>query len=74
MGYGRELMEDSAYERYAEAKAGIWTMKNGDEIEIKDMTDSHIKNCMRMVGKDTEWYEIFQRELDRRTNHARSYR
>lgn len=67
----REMLDESAYERYMERKAGIWTMRDGTEIEIKDMTERHIRNCMRMVGKDTEWYEVFQNELNKRNEQKR---
>lgn len=26
-----------------------WTTKNGDEIEVKDMTTQHIKNCIKAI-------------------------
>ena len=26
-----------------------WTTKNGDKIEIKDMTTQHIKNCIKAI-------------------------
>lgn len=42
-----------------------WNGKDG-EILVTDMTDQHIRNCMRMVGEDDDWYSYFQKELDRR--------
>lgn len=26
-----------------------WTTKNGDEIEVRDMTTQHIKNCIKAI-------------------------
>ncbi len=31
-----------------------WTMKNGEKIRIKDMETSHIKNCLRLLKRQTE--------------------
>lgn len=52
-----------------------WVMKNGDEIQIKDMKMSHIKNCINMMkrlednGRRRAWIEIFESELiNRRIN------
>ena len=30
------------------------------------MTGQHIKNCMRLVGEDDGWYDVFCKELKRR--------
>ncbi|NOQ30195.1 MAG: hypothetical protein GQ570_03635 [Helicobacteraceae bacterium] len=27
----------------------VWTMKDGTKIEVKDMEESHAKNCLRML-------------------------
>jgi hypothetical protein len=58
---------DAAFER--DFPFGIpnkyWHSKDGD-ILVTDMTDSHIRNCMKMVGEDDEWYSCFQQELKRR--------
>ena len=43
-----------------------WTTKTGESIKLTDMTEGHIKNCMRLVGEDDPWYSTFQKELDRR--------
>jgi len=45
-----------------------WTKRDGTKIKISDMTDAHIKNCMRIVGEDDPWYWQFQNELRRRRN------
>lgn len=71
-------LDQSAYEYhielYNEYKENMeWTMKNGNDIKIKDMKDSHILNCIRMMqrkqlnGTRRAWIEIFQTEqLNRR--------
>ncbi len=28
-----------------------WTQKNGQKVALDDMTDSHIRNCMRMLER-----------------------
>lgn len=42
-----------------------WYSKSG-RIKVSDMTDSHIMNCMRIVGEDDPWYSHFKKELDKR--------
>lgn len=44
-----------------------WKTKSG-AIKVKDMTESHIRNCMRIVGEDDAWYGYFAKELKRRND------
>lgn len=68
MGLGSELLDDYAFEW--DYPFGLpndyWLSKNG-KIALKNMTESHIRNCMRIVGEDDAWYGRFQKELNRRT-------
>lgn len=43
-----------------------WCIKDGTKIKLSDMSESHIRNCMNMVGEDDGWYARFEQELDRR--------
>lgn len=43
-----------------------WTTKDGTEIKLSDMSEEHIRNCMRIVGEDNDWYDKFEEELCRR--------
>lgn len=43
----------------------VWHSKNGD-IALSEMTDKHIRNCMKLVGEDDAWYGRFKIELERR--------
>lgn len=43
-----------------------WMTKDGTRILVTEMTETHIRNCMQLVGEDDEWYWYFQRELERR--------
>lgn len=45
-----------------------WTTRDGNKIRLKDMTERHIRNCMRIVGEDDMWYGRFAEELARRAN------
>lgn len=67
MSMGREYLADHEFER--DYPFGLptdyWPSKNG-KIALKNMTESHIRNCMRLVGEDDLWYARFQQELDRR--------
>ena len=47
----------------------VWKSKQG-EIRVADMTDEHIKNCMRIVGEDDAWYAYFANELKRRGDNG----
>ena len=55
-----------------EAKSGIWTMKDGTKVAVKDMTDSHLLNAYRMVERInvmdmfTPWLVVFRKEIDNR--------
>lgn len=43
----------------------IWTMKDGTEILLKNMEDSHINNCIKMLRRNSltetrrSWIDIF---------------
>lgn len=56
MSYGSELMDDiraeSAYyeHRVEECLAnGIWVTRDGREVPVREMTDSHLVNSLRMM-------------------------
>lgn len=66
MSMWEDFVADYAYELYNSMQAGIWTMRDGTEIAVMDMTTTHIRNCMRMVGKNNGWYSVFADELKRR--------
>jgi len=74
-----ESLDDASYcyhlEMYkVEGDSMVWTMKDGTDIMIKDMADSHIKNTINMLnrkkfnGTRLAWLEIFEKEsLNRRS-------
>ena len=43
----------------------VWTSKNGP-IKVSDMSEHHIRSCMKIVGEDDAWYGRFLTELKRR--------
>ena len=43
-----------------------WTTRDGTRIKLSDMSEEHIRNCMRMVGEYDDWYDKFEDELVRR--------
>ena len=46
----------------------VWTMRDGTEIRVGDMTDIHLNNCWRMVdGKNIFWSQVFEAETKKRT-------
>lgn len=48
----------------------VWRSKNG-EIPVSEMTEDHIKACMRIVGEDDGWYGRFARELNTRNEMSK---
>lgn len=65
---------DNPYEAYQTISMDmVWVMRNFDEIKLKDMEDSHIYNCIRMLKKNISkksfggekthseyWVEVFE--------------
>lgn len=80
MSLGREISEEMAidYEVYEginiqRMKRGVWVMRGGTEINLSDMSASHIWNCIRMLERNEEkddiaqmWIDTFLEELERR--------
>lgn len=74
MSYADEIRD--MFEIYAglnelHIEQGIWTMRNGNTISVKDMTDNHIKNTIRMLQRGNSpfadgWIEKFKKELNSR--------
>lgn len=68
MSLWNDYEADSAFERDFPfgVPSDTWVTKTGVKIKLSDMTEKHIKNCMRMVGEDDDWYFVFLNELKRR--------
>lgn len=61
-----EIYRDAEMNR---VRRGEWTQKDGTVIHIRDMTDRHIRNCIRMLrNKEFEiaqqWVTRFEQELN----------
>jgi len=41
-------------------KEYYWTMKNGSKVNIKDMSEDHLRNALRMVLRNLEKLEELQ--------------
>lgn len=80
MSYGKELLDDSMYERmqcqeYYDhledlASKGIWMSKSG-AIKISDMATSHIENCLEFIkgtSKEEIYTQLFIDELNYRVD------
>jgi hypothetical protein len=37
-----------------------WTTNNNEVLDIKDMTDKHIQNCIKMI-KRSKWLDAMER-------------
>lgn len=47
-----------------------WRTKDGRVLNIKDMSSDHIRNCMRMIGEDDDFYYAFEAELRKRNTNV----
>lgn len=75
MSLGREEAVELGIEREIRKKAiadriekGLWTQRDGSNIDITFMTTQHINNCIKMLqGKGSlvseAWIDRFSREL-----------
>ena len=66
MSYGREYLDDNAYEieqsqrrweslcikAEIEASRGIWRTKDGRILKVEEMETGHIENCIRMLERN----------------------
>lgn len=78
MSYGREYIEDHAYDIEEmieaiekDASIGIWVTKDNKELKISEMQTSHIRNCINFIKrKDDDLYKcyipVFEAELKKR--------
>jgi len=41
-------------------KDEVWTTKNGTEIEVKDMSEDHVRNTLRLIIKKIRIQEAFR--------------
>lgn len=48
---GRSIFEADRDYAMAKANEGTWKRKDGKRINIVDMSDSHLANALRMVGR-----------------------
>ena len=75
MSYGREQAE-ALYEiaegmAIGMASQGLWETKEGKKLSVKEMTTSHIKNCINMLNRNNSpfadiYVPMFERELAER--------
>ena len=65
MGLGSDWLSDHYFEQDFPFgfPSDIWRTEDGRRIPLKEMTESHILNCMKVVGEDDGWYHRFQEEL-----------
>lgn len=69
-----EKYEQWEYEAKQNLEKGLWKAKGGELLEIKKMTSSHIKNCIKMLSDDDYcnlplkkgYIKAFEKELKRR--------
>ena len=47
-----------------------WRCRDGRVIKLKDMTSDHIRNCMRIITENDDFWYAFEAELKRRGEKA----
>lgn len=75
MSMGQEILADGAFERdFPYGMPGdVWNSKDGP-VKLSDMSEQHIRSCMRIVGEEDDWYSRFEEELERRGRMAKGGR
>ena len=72
MSLGEDYLNDYAFEMMYPfgipdgSKDPVWTTAKGEMLRLAEMTESHIRNCMRLVGEDDDWFSAFSEELKKR--------
>lgn len=69
---GADHIDDFAFE--SDFPHGVnndeWTTEDGITYKVTEMTPSHIRNCMRMIERNTvfdDFYYVLAEELERRS-------
>lgn len=70
--YLSEIAAENAHREHCLAQ-GLWVTRDGREIPIREMTDAHLANCIRMMkrggavgGMDGEFLDMMVDEVERR--------
>lgn len=63
--------ESYVYARDEAIRRGIWTQRDGTEIDVRDMTRNHILNTIAMLQRNggfrsNSWIKRFEKELEDR--------
>lgn len=67
MSLWNDYEADAAFEHdYPFGVLGEYWHGRDGEYRVSEMTEQHIRNCMRIVGEDDPWFSCFQEELERR--------
>lgn len=50
----------------------VWTMRDGTQIRVGDMTSSHLQNCYKMAlnSRNLFWIRVFKAETEKRIDRA----
>jgi hypothetical protein len=64
--YMPDDMEERYYEKLRDLKRGLWRTKNEGEVKLKDMSDSHLNNCLKRFEEDEDMAKYFKKEINRR--------
>ena len=68
MSMYEDFIADYAYEMNnpGGVAGDIWTTKNGTRVKVCEMSNDHIRNCMKRLGEECDWYDRFAAELEAR--------
>lgn len=68
---GADEYEENVWKREKEWSSGFHTTRDGEQLKIREMETSHIKNCINYFEDDHD-VSALKKELKRRLTHTKT--